>query len=169
MIHKLRAIVLWSRRSRDADKIVGIYTDTMGRLTARATSAARSIRQVCRADRAVCGKRAGDLFDAGPGWGKNGRRTTAPVVSESADGHDANDGCGLDLRSSPPADAGRTAGPGKICAAGGDTGSAGRRDARASDPSGVCSAVSEFAGFGLDHRDPWLALQTAIIRNAPRR
>lgn len=42
MIHKLQAIVLWSRRSREADKIVGLFTDQLGRLTARATSAARS-------------------------------------------------------------------------------------------------------------------------------
>lgn len=41
MIHTLRAIVLWSRRSREADKIVSVYTDTHGRLTARATSAAK--------------------------------------------------------------------------------------------------------------------------------
>jgi recombinational DNA repair protein (RecF pathway) len=41
MIHKLRAVVLWSRRSRDADKLVGIFTNTHGRLTARGTSAAR--------------------------------------------------------------------------------------------------------------------------------
>jgi hypothetical protein len=42
VIYKLHAVILWSRRSRDADKIVGLYTDTHGRLTARATSAARS-------------------------------------------------------------------------------------------------------------------------------
>jgi hypothetical protein len=38
----LKAVVLWTRRSREADKIVGIFTNTQGRLTARATSAARS-------------------------------------------------------------------------------------------------------------------------------
>jgi recombinational DNA repair protein (RecF pathway) len=43
MIHKLHAVILWSRRSREADKIVGLYSDTYGRLTARATSAARSV------------------------------------------------------------------------------------------------------------------------------
>jgi DNA repair protein RecO (recombination protein O) len=42
MIHNVRALVLWSRRSRDADKIVGLYTAEKGRLTARATSAARA-------------------------------------------------------------------------------------------------------------------------------
>jgi DNA repair protein RecO (recombination protein O) len=41
MIHKVQAIVLWSRRSRDADKLIGVFTDSFGRLTARATSAAR--------------------------------------------------------------------------------------------------------------------------------
>ena len=41
MIHNLRAVVLWSRRSRDADKLLGIFTDRMGRLTVKATSAAK--------------------------------------------------------------------------------------------------------------------------------
>ena len=41
MTHNVRVIVLWTRRSREADKIVGLYTDTLGRVTARATSAAR--------------------------------------------------------------------------------------------------------------------------------
>lgn len=42
MIHNLRGIVLWTRRGREADKIVGLYTDTLGRVTARATSASRA-------------------------------------------------------------------------------------------------------------------------------
>ncbi len=42
MTHNLRAIVLWTRRSRDADKIVGLFSRQMGRLTVRATSAARA-------------------------------------------------------------------------------------------------------------------------------
>src|SRR5882724_2879177 len=42
MIHNVRAVVLWSRRSREADKVVGLFTHEMGRVTARATSAARA-------------------------------------------------------------------------------------------------------------------------------
>lgn len=42
MIHNLRAIVIGSRRGREADKIINFFTQEKGRLTARATSAARS-------------------------------------------------------------------------------------------------------------------------------
>jgi hypothetical protein len=42
MIRNVRALVLWSQRGREADKIVGLFTREHGRLTARATSAARS-------------------------------------------------------------------------------------------------------------------------------
>src|ERR1700689_1820379 len=41
MIQNIRAVVLWSRRSREADKVVGLFTREMGRVTARAASAAR--------------------------------------------------------------------------------------------------------------------------------
>ena len=42
VIRNVRALVLWSKRSRDADKIVGLFTREIGRVTVRATSAARS-------------------------------------------------------------------------------------------------------------------------------
>src|ERR1700742_616317 len=42
MIRNVRALVLWSKRSREADKVVGLFTQEMGRVTVRATSAARS-------------------------------------------------------------------------------------------------------------------------------
>jgi DNA repair protein RecO (recombination protein O) len=42
MIRNVRALVLWTKRSRDADKVVGLFTREIGRLTVRATSAARS-------------------------------------------------------------------------------------------------------------------------------
>jgi len=42
MIRNVRALVLWTKRSRDADKVVGLFTRELGRLTVRATSAARS-------------------------------------------------------------------------------------------------------------------------------
>lgn len=41
MTHNVRGIVLWARRAREADKVVGLFTREMGRLTARVTSAAR--------------------------------------------------------------------------------------------------------------------------------
>ncbi len=70
MIYKLRAIVLWSRRSRDADKIVGIYTDTRGRLTARATSAARSIAKFVALTEPFVQCEMAIYLRPGDGWGK---------------------------------------------------------------------------------------------------
>jgi len=42
MYRNARALVISSQRSREADKVVGLFTREFGRLTARATSAARS-------------------------------------------------------------------------------------------------------------------------------
>lgn len=70
MIHNLRAIVLWSRRSRDADKIVGLYTDQMGRLTARATSAARSSAKFGAMTEPFVESDLAVYLMPGHGWGK---------------------------------------------------------------------------------------------------
>jgi hypothetical protein len=70
MIHKVRAIVLWSRRSREADKIIGIYTDTHGRLTARATSAARSIAKFAGLTEPFVQAEMAVFMRSGEGWGK---------------------------------------------------------------------------------------------------
>jgi|GEM_PF-1688459 len=42
MIRNVHALVLWSKRSHEADKVVGLFTRELGRITVRATSAARS-------------------------------------------------------------------------------------------------------------------------------
>jgi recombinational DNA repair protein (RecF pathway) len=70
MIHNLRAIVLWSRRSREADKIVGIFTDGLGRLTARATSAARPTAKFAGLTEPFVESEASILLTPGHGWGK---------------------------------------------------------------------------------------------------
>jgi DNA repair protein RecO len=70
MIHKLHAVVLWSRRSRDADKVIGIYTDTMGRLTVRATSAARSIAKFVALTEPFVEFEMAVYLRPGEAWGK---------------------------------------------------------------------------------------------------
>jgi DNA repair protein RecO (recombination protein O) len=70
MTHNLRAIVLWSRRSREADKIVGIFTDGLGRLTARATSAARPTAKFAALTEPFVESEVSVLLTPGHGWGK---------------------------------------------------------------------------------------------------
>lgn len=70
MVHNLRAVVLWSRRSREADKIVGLYTESLGRITARATSAARSTAKFAALTEPFVESEIA-LYEApGHGWGK---------------------------------------------------------------------------------------------------
>ena len=70
MIHKLHAVVLWSRRSREADKIVGLFTDTHGRLTARATSAARPSAKFAALTEPFVECEAAIYLQPGRMWGK---------------------------------------------------------------------------------------------------
>src|SRR5437870_4769564 len=70
MIHKLHAIVLWSRRSREADKILGIYTDLLGQLTVRATSAARPIAKFASLTEPFVECEMAVYLRPGEGWGK---------------------------------------------------------------------------------------------------
>lgn len=70
MIHNLHAIVLWSRRSREADKVVGLYTREMGRLTARATSAARATAKFAGLTEPFVQSEVALYLVPGKGWGK---------------------------------------------------------------------------------------------------
>jgi len=70
MIHNLRAVVLWSRRSREADKLVGLFTDRLGRITARATSAARSIAKFASLTEPFVESEIALYLNPGHGWGK---------------------------------------------------------------------------------------------------
>src|SRR5579862_1905227 len=70
MIHKLQAVVLWSRRSHEADKIVGVFTNSLGRVTVRATSAAYpKARLAAMTEPFVHAEMALHLIP-GRGWGK---------------------------------------------------------------------------------------------------
>jgi len=70
MIHNIQAIVLWSRRSREADKIVGLFTREMGRVTARATSAARSTAKFAGLTEPFVESHIALYLVPGRGWGK---------------------------------------------------------------------------------------------------
>jgi DNA repair protein RecO (recombination protein O) len=70
MTHNLRAVVLWSRRSREADKIVGLFTDRLGRLTARATSAARPTAKFAALTEPFVESEISLFMRPGQGWGK---------------------------------------------------------------------------------------------------
>src|SRR5258708_1276958 len=70
MIHNVRAIVLWSRRSRDADKVVGLFTREMGRVTARATSAARAAAKFSALTEPFVESDIALYLVPGRGWGK---------------------------------------------------------------------------------------------------
>jgi len=70
MIQNVRAVVLWSRRSREADKVVGLFTREMGRLTARATSAARAAAKFSALTEPFVESDIALYLVPGRGWGK---------------------------------------------------------------------------------------------------
>src|SRR5436853_5334524 len=70
MIHNVRAVVLWSRRSREADKVVGLFTREMGRVTARATSAARAAAKFSALTEPFVESDIALYMVPGRGWGK---------------------------------------------------------------------------------------------------
>jgi DNA repair protein RecO len=70
MIHNVRAVTLWSRRSREADKVVGLFTREMGRVTARATSAAKSTAKFAALTEPFVESDIALYLVAGHGWGK---------------------------------------------------------------------------------------------------
>jgi recombinational DNA repair protein (RecF pathway) len=70
LIHNVRAVTLWSRRSREADKVVGLFTREMGRVTARATSAARSTAKFAALTEPFVESEIALYLIRGRGWGK---------------------------------------------------------------------------------------------------
>jgi len=70
MIHNVRAVTLWSRRSREADKVVGLFTREMGRVTARATSAARCTAKFAALTEPFVESEIALYLVPGRGWGK---------------------------------------------------------------------------------------------------
>jgi hypothetical protein len=70
MIHNTPAIVLWSRRSREADKVVGLFTQELGRLTVRAASAARSTAKFAALTEPFVESDMAVYLAPGRGWGK---------------------------------------------------------------------------------------------------
>jgi len=70
MIHNVHAVTLWSRRSREADKVVGLFTREMGRVTARATSAAKSTAKFAALTEPFVESEVALYLIPGRGWGK---------------------------------------------------------------------------------------------------
>jgi hypothetical protein len=70
VIHNVQAIILWSRRSRDADKVVGLFTREMGRVTARAASAAKSTAKFAALTEPFVSSEVALYLIPGQGWGK---------------------------------------------------------------------------------------------------
>jgi DNA repair protein RecO len=70
MTQNVRAIVLWSRRGREADKVVGLFTREMGRVTARATSAARATAKFSGLTEPFVESDIALYLAPGRGWGK---------------------------------------------------------------------------------------------------
>jgi recombinational DNA repair protein (RecF pathway) len=159
MIHNLRAIVLWSRRSRDADKIVGMYTDQMGRLTARATSAARSSAKFGALTEPFVESDLAVYLVPGHGWGKivGGQlRQSFPELRTSLERITAASWvCECVYRLTPE----EQPSPEKFELLHETL------EAIASAPEfnlirlGFVCRFLNFAGFGLDNRDAWMALQ----------
>src|SRR6266705_5588634 len=88
MIHNVRAVVLWSRRSREADKVVGLFTREMGRVTARATSAARAAAKFSALTEPFVESEIALYMVPGRGWGKivGGRiHTSHPALRTQVD------------------------------------------------------------------------------------
>jgi hypothetical protein len=159
MIHKVQAVVLWSRRSREADKVIGIFTDLLGRLTARATSAARPIAKFAALTEPFVQGEMAIYLKPGEGWGKvvGGRlnrsfpglrldlsRTTAAswvcevVHRLTAEEQSAPEKFSLLVET---LDALESASHFNLVRL------------------GFALRFLSFAGFGLDNRDPWIEMQ----------
>ena len=159
MIHKLRAIVLWSRRSRDADKIVGLFTDTLGRLTARAISAARPAANFAALTEPFVECEMAVYLRPGAAWGKvvGGRlhRSFPRLRTELARSTAAAWVCELVHRLTPE----EQPSPEKftLLVETLDT----LEDAAHVHLVRLAFALRflDLAGFGLENRDPWVALQ----------
>ena len=114
MIHNVRAVTLWSRRSREADTVVGLFTREMGRVTARASSAARSTAKFVALTVPFVESDMALYLVPGRGWGKivGGKiLSTFPALRTQVDLKHLGV---LDLRSGGAFDAGRAGKPRKI-------------------------------------------------------
>ena len=158
MIHNVRAVTLWSRRSREADKVVGLFTREMGRVTARATSAARSTAKFAALTEPFVESEIALYLVPGRGWGKivGGRilSTFPPLRTDVGRSTAASWICEVVYRLTPE-----------------EQSSVEKfnllREALAAlsaSPNqgmvrlGFAVRFLAVAGFGLENRDPWIAL-----------
>jgi recombinational DNA repair protein (RecF pathway) len=155
MIHNVRGVVLWSRRSREADKVVGLFTREMGRVTARATSAARAAAKFSALTEPFVESDIALYLVPGRGWGKivGGRMVSSfPALrTEVARSTAASWICEVIHRLTPEEQASA-----EKFALLHETLSA-LSSARSLGTIRLAFAVRFLAaaGFGLDHRDAW--------------
>ena len=163
MIHNVRAVTLWSRRSREADKIVGLFTREMGRVTARAMSAAKSTAKFGGLTEPFVESEIALYLVPGRGWGKivGGRMIASfpPLRLQVGRSTCASWICEVVQRLTPE----EQASPEKFDLL--------QETLTAlSDSAGLGMIRLAFAvrflaaaGFGLDNRDAWMAL----VRDQP--
>jgi recombinational DNA repair protein (RecF pathway) len=159
MVRNLRAVVLWSRRSREADKVVGLFTDQLGRITARATSAARSSARFAALTEPFVECEIAFLQKPGQGWGKlvGGRlvRTFPKLRTELERSTAASWVCEVVARMTPE----EQPSPDKFSLLL-ETLEA-LEDARYFGTMRLAFAVRflELAGFGLENQEAWIELE----------
>ncbi len=158
MIHNVQAVVLWSRRSREADKIVGLFTREMGRVTARATSAARSTAKFGALTEPFVESEIALYLVPGQGWGKivGGQiRSSYPALRTQVDRSTAASWiCEVMHRLTPE----EQESPDKF-----DLLSEALTALNSSSHLGMVRLAFAvrflaIAGFGMDNRDPWIHL-----------
>jgi hypothetical protein len=159
VIHKLRAVILWSRRSREADKIVGLYSESMGRLTARATSAARSIAKFAALTEPFVECELAVYVRPEDGWGKlvGGRllRSFPGLRTDLARTTAAAWVCELVHRLTPEVQSS----PEKFSLLTETLETLENAAHFNLVRLGFALRFLSYAGFGLDNRDPWIALR----------
>jgi len=164
MIHNVRAVTLWSRRSREADKVVGLFTREMGRVTARAMSAAKSTAKFAALTEPFVESEIALYLVPGRGWGKivGGKMIASfpPLRTEIARSTAASWVCEVVHRLTPEEQTSRekfdllreTLSALSGCP----------------DPGMIRLAFAvrflAAAGFGLDNREAWMAL----VRDRPQ-
>ena len=159
MIHNLRAVVLWSRRSRDADKLLGIFTDKLGRLTVKATSAAKPTAKFAGLTEPFVESEMAVYLRPGEGWGKivGGQihRVFPGLRTQMDRGTAAAWVCEVVARLTPE----EQPSPEKFSLLV-ETLEA-METANRFDLLRLAFTLRflSFAGFGVDNRDPWLAVQ----------
>lgn len=173
MIQNTQAVVLWSRRSREADKVVGLFTRDRGRVTARATSAARATAKFAALTEPFVESDIALYLVPGQGWGKivGGQiRQSFPRLRLQMDRSTAAAWvCEVMHRLTPE----EQPAPEKFALLVETLTALEQADAFGVIRLGFAVRFLEMAGFGMELREPWQALErdhpvwAEALREAP--